>query len=433
VYSVQTQPEIWKDALEGLSGKIEANRELAIIRLEQQRTNEDQCAEMQKALNSLRKRCRDYEREKNQLDDETDAVIEIANILLAEKTSLAEELATLKKKNATLQKDLNSAQSKLRVLRLGSASENPEHRSSSTLSNLEMSNLPIRSGMPANPAENEEGDGEAFNNAKFPDAPMFDGDRDKYAGWKLKVAQKLRNSRKQYPTQQSRIDYITSRCTGDAEDPIVWRSDPEGENPYMTEAEVWHDLDNAFGDADKVYTAEMKLENKDFPMKNSETFDQFLTRFTATTNKIPHLNEPLKIRLLRRMITKTLQRKITGLESDSLGEIITKVRRHDLEIRRIKEQDEPVHKGTKRKQEDVADNQSEKRGKFYRFRGKNDTKRTPEIREKLKKLNACWKCGQVGHKHFEDDAPCKDKAATPNDQLKLATSSSETEKAKSST
>ena len=113
-------------------------------------------------------------------------------------------------------------------------------------------------------------DEELVDNPRFPNAPLFDGEREKYPGWKIKVIQKLCNSRKQYSTKRSRVDYITARCIEDAEDPVVERADMEGDNPYTTTEEVWEDLDNAFGDSDKMATVEMRLASSEFPMKNSD-------------------------------------------------------------------------------------------------------------------------------------------------------------------
>ncbi|KAF7514577.1 hypothetical protein PCG10_005497, partial [Penicillium crustosum] len=55
---------------------------------------------------------------------------------------------------------------------------------------------------------------ERFNNPKFPDAPVFSGDRGAFDSWRDKVQDKLMNSAAQYPNEEQRIAYIRSRTDG---------------------------------------------------------------------------------------------------------------------------------------------------------------------------------------------------------------------------
>jgi len=198
-----------------------------------------------------------------------------------------------------------------------------------------------------------------------------------------------------------------------------------GDNPYHTEEEVWQDLDNAFGDADKVATAEIKLLSADFPMKTSESFDQFLTRFTSVINKIPYLTEPAKMRHLRDNVTKALQIKITGVRTDTVKALVKEIRCHDVEMRRIRERNperssnqDGDSRGNKRKQASGSDNAEPEKRARTSYKGR--VPRSAEMKEKLTKMDACWRCGKTGHKSYEQDAPCKGKPAVSNDELKLS-------------
>ena len=42
------------------------------------------------------------------------------------------------------------------------------------------------------------------------------------------------------------------------------------------------------------------------------------------------------------------------------------------------------------------------------------------MKKRLTEMDACWRCGKMGHKSYEQDAPCKGKPPVPNDQLELA-------------
>ena len=201
-----------------------------------------------------------------------------------------------------------------------------------------------------------------------------------------------------------------------------------GNNPYTRAEEVWEDLDNAFGDSDKVATAEMKLASPDFPMKPAETFDHFLTRFTSVTNRITYLSPKAKIRTLRDNITRRLQAKITGIRTSDLKEIINEIRRHDIELRRMNDikkdatdaKDSRKRKDTnsKDKNNDAPDKRPRNESTDPGYKGKENTKRTKELKDKLIQLGACWRCGHKGHRSRDQNAPCYGKPTLTNEEMK---------------
>ena len=93
---------------------------------------------------------------------------------------------------------------------------------------------------------------------------------------------KFRASGLLYPTHQSRIDYIRDYCKSTIFDVIKTRYSKLVINLYVTPDEVLKDLNNMFGEFDVYETANIRLYDPDFNITSSETFKQFLARYTAT-------------------------------------------------------------------------------------------------------------------------------------------------------
>ena len=134
-----------------------------------------------------------------------------------------------------------------------------------------------------------------------------------------------------------------------------------------------------------------------------------------------------KIRSLRGNITKRLQAKITGIRTTNLKEIINEIRRHDIELRRNNDKEDPAEtKKDSRKRKDQSSMttcSSEKRQRTDSleggYKGKDNMKRTQKLKDKLIKAKASWRCGKVGHKSNDSDASCQEKPSITNDELKL--------------
>ena len=69
-------------------------------------------------------------------------------------------------------------------------------------------------------------------------------------------------------------------------------------------------LDNSYGTYDPMAEADAELHDPDFCMKNHETFDSFLAKFTATVAPLA-LTDTQKISALKRTITYELAEKIS--------------------------------------------------------------------------------------------------------------------------
>lgn len=94
---------------------------------------------------------------------------------------------------------------------------------------------------------------------------------------------KFRQSALLYTCEQDKIDYIRDHCKEAAFEVIKTKANPTSPNAYLTVLEMIQDLENMFGEFDKVAKSDALLNDPKFGMAISnpkETFDEFLARFT---------------------------------------------------------------------------------------------------------------------------------------------------------
>jgi hypothetical protein len=89
------------------------------------------------------------------------------------------------------------------------------------------------------------------NNPKFPDVPMFSGDRTTFDSWKDKLYDKLHNSIAQYPTDYHQIAYVKSRTEGVAYQQIRAQCQPGHARAFQTADEVLNALEKVYGDKNR--------------------------------------------------------------------------------------------------------------------------------------------------------------------------------------
>ena len=88
-----------------------------------------------------------------------------------------------------------------------------------------------------------------------------------------------------------------------------------------------------YGEFDPAGTAEATLYDPDFNMKNNETFDDFLTRYTSTIAPL-QLGEQQQISNLIRTITPRLRwQTINGSKPTSFQAYVQQLRQCDLNMR----------------------------------------------------------------------------------------------------
>ena len=127
------------------------------------------------------------------------------------------------------------------------------------------------------------------NNKKYPDVPIFDGDKSKWDGWWLHLFTKFRESAVLYPTERNKIDYIRDHY-GETPFKMIRAGFMDPKNGKIT-GDYYHYhiaqdvidlLDNSYGSYNPIANADAELHNPDFIIKNDKTFDSFLVKFIVT-------------------------------------------------------------------------------------------------------------------------------------------------------
>ena len=93
---------------------------------------------------------------------------------------------------------------------------------------------------------------------KTPDVDRFDGSRDKLSTFIAECRVKFIGNSDRYPTQDSRMNYIFTRCTGSAKEQLLpfWENESTAQNAPFLDADTllaW--LQTCFGDPDPKGTA----------------------------------------------------------------------------------------------------------------------------------------------------------------------------------
>ena len=127
----------------------------------------------------------------------------------------------------------------------------------------------------------------AGSNKKYPDVPMFNGDRKQWDSWRLHLYTKFRVSAMLYPSEKDKIDYIRDYC-GEIPFNIIKAGfmDEYGKIGsdycyYQSTEEIINLLDNLYRTYDPMAEVDAELHDPNFCIKNYETFDSFLAKFTA--------------------------------------------------------------------------------------------------------------------------------------------------------
>ena len=148
------------------------------------------------------------------------------------------------------------------------------------------------------------------DNPKFPDAPIFSGNRASFDAWKDKVRDKLNNSAAQYPTEYHRIAYVRSRTDGTAYQQIRAQCQTDHPRPFRTANDVLTALEKVYGDRNKRNRAINELRTLRMGKK---TFDDFYVDFARCAAEIGYSDDAL-IPLLENAISDELTDRVIGLQ-----------------------------------------------------------------------------------------------------------------------
>ncbi|KJK73847.1 hypothetical protein H634G_10853 [Metarhizium anisopliae BRIP 53293] len=234
---------------------------------------------------------------------------------------------------------------------------------------------------------------ELHNNPKFPDAPVFSGDRRAFDAWKDKIRDKLDNSAAQYPTEQQRIQYIRSRTEGSAYEQIRAQSRPEHPRSFLTAEEMLQALEKIYGDRNKRTRAINELRTLRMGRK---TFDDFYADFARCAAEIGYADDAM-IPLLENANSDELARQVIGLRKPSdYFDLVDFYREIDHQMR---DYDRRTANRFRSPRMTPAPEQA-------RYKPQTQTPAvkkegyfpTSEDRALLSQHGRCYKCGQHGHR-----------------------------------
>ena len=163
-------------------------------------------------------------------------------------------------------------------------------------------------------------------NKKYPDVPLFFGEKEQWDAWRLHLNSKFRQSAVLFNYESNKMDYIRDHCRGAAFDILKARADLLSDDLYTSIQEMISDLDDHCGIYDKMAVCDAQLHSPNFAMKKSETFDQFHTRFSTTVAPLRY-GDLHKISALRRLITPKLRYQVAdGFTPVSYRQFVARLR-----------------------------------------------------------------------------------------------------------
>ena len=225
----------------------------------------------------------------------------------------------------------------------------------------------------------------AGTNKKYPDVPIFNGDRNDWESWRLHLMSKFRASAMLYPSEQDKIEYIRDHCRSTAFDVIKARADLDSDDPYVSAKEMLEDLHSMFGDLDKVARCDAQLHTPSFAMKTNETFDEFYTRFSSTIAPLRY-SDIHKISSLKRLIAPKLRYQISdGTTPSSFRQFVERLRQCDLDLRLAEQR--------ARYLDDDDDDVT-----FLKESPLRPEEYPEDFKAKLKQLGLCLRCLTPGHR-----------------------------------
>jgi len=227
-----------------------------------------------------------------------------------------------------------------------------------------------------------------------------------------------------FSSEQDKVDYVRDRCKKSAFLVVQNRASHMSEDPYPTLEDMFEDLDQAFGNINEEEINEETLHSTNFQMgvaKKNETLDEFITRFRKTIRPLTKsMTQKQLAAAFRRNLIKRLQDRLAdGTTYNTLAEIITKVKKINVQLIATYGEEKEEGKKSNRQQ----DNKGEKKSREKPVYDSRNPRRPSELFRKLINEGICIKCGEKGHKNRDDQAPCKDKKPLSNEEIKAKVSS----------
>ena len=226
-----------------------------------------------------------------------------------------------------------------------------------------------------------------------------------------------------YTCEQDKIDYIRDHCKNTAFEVIKAKANPTSANAYVTSSEIIQDLENMFGEFDKVAKSDALLHDPKFGMavaNPKETFDLFLARFTSAIAPLDFTDRH-KISNLRRTLSERLRFKMAdGTTYTSFSQYVSRCRQCDLDLCQA-DGFSTRNRSDKSKGFGLRPNtpESPTENPISRHDKELSLYRSGYLKERLIKEGRCFKCGKRGHRATDIDAQCQGQSAVPDEQLSL--------------
>ena len=234
-----------------------------------------------------------------------------------------------------------------------------------------------------------------------------------------------------YTCEQDKIDYIRDHCKDTAFEVIKTKANPISVNAYLSASEMIQDLENMFGEFDKVAKSDALLHDPKFGMAVSnpkETFDELLARFTSAIAPLDFTDRHKTSNLWRTLSERLWFKMADGTTYSSFSQYVSRCRQCDLDLRQA---DRLSTRNRSNKNKGIGPGSNASEPRIGNSISHSDTKRhqsgsptssffrSGHLKERLIKEGRCFKCGKQGHLSTDSDAQCKSKSAVPDVQLPL--------------
>lgn len=311
---------------------------------------------------------------------------------LSQKAAAEAKVAYLTREVEKLQKEREQDQAVITQLkyRTGEAHIPREEDESAPHETTEIPGTHIRRTITRDPSTLPE---QPHSNPKFPDAPIFTGDRTQFDSWKDKVYDKLHNSIAQYPTDYHQIAYVKSRTEGVAYQQIRAQCKPGHARAFQTADEVLNALEKVYGDKNRRARAINEMRTLKMGRR---PFDDFYTDFARCAAEIGHSDDAL-IPLLENAISDELVGKVIGLQKpsdyydlvDFYREVDHQMREHDKRVSSRLRASRPAP---------AVDQTRTSRSTPGGPLQPGGYRPNPSERALLAQHGRCYKCGEHGHR-----------------------------------
>ena len=205
---------------------------------------------------------------------------------------------------------------------------------------------------------------------------------------------------------------------------IKTRADENSLKSYTSINEIIHEFKSIFNIFNKIIKGYADLYNLKFEMKSNnknESFKIFYTRFNAIIISLKFI-EIFKIFNLTRLISIRFQYKIMKQTFITFREVITYIRKLDLDFRVINNltgiKREPKNK---EKPKSVIAFNSNQRNTFINeniFKSR-EYKYPQPLMTRIKKKGRCFKCLKTGHHSSDNNVPCKNADPLSKEQMNV--------------